>query len=131
MAIIPNAVPEESLDYDEILRRGGANCGDEDFALCKCPHCGRVYLVEYEVDTLYLDPVDLDRRIGVNIGLSGFRCEGCGADFPERAAWIGPKAPETMQVTWQDLAGSPWRWIAVRTREGTAEPDAAADGSGL
>ena len=50
MALVPNAVPEEALDYDEILRRGGANDGDEDFALCKCPHCGRMYLIEYEFD---------------------------------------------------------------------------------
>jgi hypothetical protein len=116
MAIVPNAVPEIALDYDEIRRRGGANCGDEDFALCKCPHCGRVYLVEYEVDTLYLDPVNLDRRVGINIGVSGFCCDECGGMFPERIAWIGPKAPEAMQVTWQDLVASPWRWVAARTR---------------
>ena len=40
-----------------------ANCGDEDFALCKCPHCGRIYLIEYEVDTIYLDPIDLDQAL--------------------------------------------------------------------
>jgi hypothetical protein len=123
MAIIPDAVPEAALDYDEIFCRGGANCGDEDFALCKCPHCGRVYLVEYEVDTLYLDPANLDRRLSINIGVSSFRCEGCGGDFPARTAWIGPKAPETMQVTWQDLAASPWRWVAARTRDAAGLSD--------
>lgn len=123
-------VPEEALDYDEIIRRGGANCGDEDFALCKWPHCGRVYLVDYEVDTLYLDPANLDRRIHINIEVSGFRCVGCGGEFPERTAWVGPKAPEAMQVTWLDLAASPWRWVTARTREGAAEPGAAADAGG-
>jgi hypothetical protein len=128
MAIVPDAVPEAALDYAEILRRGGANCGDEDFALCKCPHCDRVYLVEYEVDTLYLDPKNLDRRI--DIAFSGFRCEACGGEFPERTAWIGPKAPAAMQVTWRDLAASPWRWIAARTREGPAAQEAAAGSGG-
>jgi hypothetical protein len=128
MAILPDAVPESALDYDEILRRGGGNCGDEDFALCKCPHCGRVYLVEYEVDTLYLDPADLGRRISIDIGWSGFHCAGCGGPFPERIAWVGPKAPERMQVTWAELAASPWRWVARRTREGGAD-QSVADGT--
>ncbi len=114
-------VPKEALDYDEILCRGGANCGDEDFALCKCPHCGRVHLVEYEVDTLYLDPANLDRRAVINIGLSGFRCERCSGKFPERTVRIGSKAPEAVQVMWQDLSASPWRWVAAQTRESAAE----------
>lgn len=116
MAIIPDAVSEAALDYEEIFRRGGANCGDEDFALCKCPHCGRLYLIEYEVDTLYLDPADLARRVGIDIEVSGFKCEGCGEKFPDNRPWIGPKSSEQMQVTWQDLAASPWRWVADRTR---------------
>jgi hypothetical protein len=116
MAILPNAVPEEALDYDEIFRRGGANHGDEDFALCKCPHCGRVYLIEYEVDTLYLDPTDLERRVSLCVGDSVFRCANCCEAFPG-TAWIGSKAPASMQVTWQDLAASPWRWVTVRTRD--------------
>jgi hypothetical protein len=121
MAAIPDAVPEVAIDSDEILRRGGANCGDEDFALCKCPHCWRVYLIEYEVDTLYLDPIRLDRRLPINIGVSGFMCEGCGRQFP-RTPWIGPRAPESMQVTWQDLRACPWRWVTVQTRNSADEP---------
>lgn len=116
MAFVPDAVPEEALDYDEIYRRGGANCGDEDFALCKCPHCGRIYLVEYEVDTLYVDPENLTRRFGIDIGVSGYSCEECGGAFPERTPWIGKKAPESMQVTWKDLQSSPWRWVSANTR---------------
>lgn len=121
MAIIPDAVLESALDYDEIIRRGGANGGDEDFALCKCPHCGRVYLVEYEADTLYLDPANLDRRFSIDIVAVTFRCEGCVGEFPRGTAWIGPMAPEAMQVTWRDLAASPWRWVASQTRNGAAE----------
>ena len=52
-------VPEEELDYDEIYRRGGHNCGDENFALFRCPSCDRVYMMEYEVDTVYVDGRDL------------------------------------------------------------------------
>jgi hypothetical protein len=119
MATLPDAVPEEALDYAEILRRGGSNCGDEDFALCKCPHCGRIYLIEYEVDTIYLDPDDLGRRVGIDINVSSFVCEGCGTIWPP-GAWIGPKAPTGMQVCWADLAASRWRWIAARTRDDRA-----------
>jgi hypothetical protein len=79
MATLPDAVPEEALDYAEILRRGGTNCGDEDFALCKCPRCGRIYFIEYEGDTTYLDPDDLGRRVGIDINVSSFSCAGRGA----------------------------------------------------
>jgi hypothetical protein len=58
-------VPENAIDYDEVFRRGGRNLGDEDFALFKCPACGRIYLLEYEVDTAYLDPDDLSVRASV------------------------------------------------------------------
>jgi|SRR5262245_22160987 len=118
MAIVSNAVPEDALDYDEIMRRGGANCGDEDFALCKCPHCGRVYLVEYEVDTLYVDAAKLERRVALKPSVWRWKCDGCDGAFPEMTPWIGPTAPESMQVTWQDLAASPWRWITLKTRLG-------------
>lgn len=116
MPIVPDAVPEEARDYEEILRRGGRNHGDEDFALCKCPHCGRIYLIEYEVDTLYLDPMDLRRRVPINIGVSSFHRQGCGEDLPGNTPWIGSNAPESMQVTWHDLSSSPWSWISARTR---------------
>jgi len=117
MEVVTDAVPETALDHYEILRRGGTNCGDEDFSLCKCPYCGRIYLVECEADTLYLDPANLDRRIGINIGVSEFRCEGCGSEFP---ILLGSNAPEGMRVSWRDLAASPWRWVSLRTRDGAA-----------
>jgi len=115
--LVPDAVPEKDLDYHEIMRRGGANCGDEDFALCKCPHCDRVYLMEYEVDTLYLDAEDLSKRASVCDWPIIFDCVGCGGRFPETGAWIGPKAPPAMQLTWQLLKASPWRWVTARTRD--------------
>jgi hypothetical protein len=116
-----DTVPGGALDHHEIFRRGGQNCGNEDYYLCKCPHCGRIYLIEYEAETLFPDPDDLSRRADI---LSGpkFICEGCGEQFPQ-GAWIGPKAPASMRVCWEDLAASPWRWITARTRESHQTPD--------
>jgi|SRR5579872_750556 len=116
MAFIPDAVPEEVLDYAEIFHRGGRNCGDEDFTLCKCPHCGFVYLFEYEVDTIFLDADDLTKRCGVFEYPHKFNCVACSGIFPETGAWIGPKAPIEMQVTWTELAASPWHWVTQQTR---------------
>ena len=58
-------VPESEIDYDEVYRRGGRNCGDEDFAVFRCPFCDHVYMMEYEVDTVYLDGRDLTKRLAV------------------------------------------------------------------
>jgi hypothetical protein len=116
MPFIPDAVPEELLDYDEIFRRCGRNFTDEDFALFKCPKCGRIYLIDYEQDTIYLDAGDLGRRDESDFNYVGFNCEGCNEPFPKNSAWIGPKAPPEMQVTWDNLVDSPWRWITERTR---------------
>ena len=104
-------VPEEAIDYDEVLRRGGANHGDEDFAFFCCPHCRRVYLLEYEVDTVYLDPTDLSRRVPVYN--EGFTCMGCGQPVSGDEAWLGAAARPEFGATWTDLAGSGWEW-AVR-----------------
>lgn len=117
MPFVPDAVPEEVLDYDEILRRGGQNYGDEDFALCKCPHCGILYLLEYEVDTIYLDATDLSKRLPIFDYPRNFDCLRCGGSFPATGSWIGPKAPPEMQVTWAELAASDWYWATQRTRE--------------
>jgi hypothetical protein len=116
MPLVLDAVRETDLDHHEILRRGGSNHGDEDFAVCKCPRCARVYLIETEVDTLYLDPADLTRRVGLTGDAPRFRCESCDHAFPD-GIWLGPRAPAAMQVTWDDLQASPWRWLAARTRD--------------
>jgi hypothetical protein len=103
-------VPEEAIDYDEVLRRGGHNHGDEDFALFKCPHCGRIYLLEYEVDTVYLDPNDLTKRAPVFS--DPFDCVACGKEVSKSEPWIGPKASPRFGVTWDELESSDWAWIA-------------------
>ena len=108
-------VPEEALDYEEIYRRGGHNCGDEDFALFRCPFCDRVYMMEYEVDTVYLDGRDLTKRLPVFN--SSFDCLGCGRYIPHDRAWVGPRAASEFQVTWEQLARSDWAWCVPRFRE--------------
>ena len=103
-------VPEEAIDYDEVFRRGGRNLGDEDFALFKCPNCGRIYLLEYEVDTVYLDPTDLSRRLPVDP--ESFDCVSCGLRVPDDEPWTGPGASPRFGVTWGELIQSDWRWVA-------------------
>jgi predicted RNA-binding Zn-ribbon protein involved in translation (DUF1610 family) len=110
---VSDHVPEAALDYEEIFRRGGRNFGDEDFALFKCPSCGRVYLLEYEVDTVYLDGTDLSQRAPVS-GAS-FSCVKCGREIPRDQAWVGPTASPSFAVTWEELARSDWAWV-VRAR---------------
>jgi len=104
-------VPEDAIDYAAIFERGGQNCGDEDFALFKCPGCRQVYLLEYEVDTVYLDPADLSKRAPVSS--STFPCVGCGEDMV-RGAWAGPRVEPRFQVTWEELNASGWSWVAGR-----------------
>ncbi len=99
----------DDLDYDEIFARGGANCGEEEFDLVKCPHCGWIYMIECEVFTIYVNPHDLDEKGAVNA--LRFECLNCGGKFPEDA-WSGPKATVDLTVTWAELARSPWHWTA-------------------
>jgi hypothetical protein len=99
--------PETAIDYEEIFRRGGRNLGDEDFALFKCPACGQIYLLEYEVDTIYLDGTDLSKRHGDSD--APFFCAGCKNEIPP-GPWIGPRAKEEFMVTWSELKASPWSW---------------------
>lgn len=103
-----DSVPETAINYDEVFRRGGRNVGDEDFALFKCPRCGQIYLMEYEVDTVYLDPHDLSRRAPVFN--TSFNCVACGQEVPSDEPWIGPKAAPRFQVTWAELEASDWHW---------------------
>ena len=108
-------VPETAIDYDAVFQRGGRNLGDEDFALFKCPNCGRIYLLEYEVDTVYLDGNDLAKRQDVTDPSQSFCCVACGQAMP-RGPWIGPKAKEQFLVTWPEIKQSAWSWIATPSR---------------
>ena len=102
-------VGEGEINYAAVMARGGANCGDEDFALFACPFCRHVYLLEYEVDTAYLDGNDLKNR--VSVFNSGLPCVSCGEEIPGDTAWVGPKAPEKFRVHRDELMSSDWRWV--------------------
>ena len=110
MTAASEIVPDSAIDHAEVLRRGGANAGDEDFVVVACPKCRVIYLLDAEVDTIYLDAADLQRRIPVMIGLASFACVHCLATFPA-APWLGPNAPPGMRVTWADLEASSWLWV--------------------
>jgi hypothetical protein len=114
-------VSEADIDYDEIFRRGGRNLGDEDFAFFKCPSCCRVYLAEYEVDTVYVDGGDLSKRQAIEKCL--FDCLTCGHHFSGDRPWIGDGAPAEFQVTWNMLARSSWAWAVRRLREEKMTPN--------
>ena len=101
-------VEESDVDYQKVFAGGGANCGDEDFAVFGCPYCRHVYLMEYEVDTVFTDARDLKKRIPVYE--SGFACVACGKDMPD-GAWIGPKAKKEFRVRYDDMLKSDWSWI--------------------
>jgi hypothetical protein len=102
-------VPETAIDYGEVIRRGGTNCGDEDFALFKCPGCGHVYLMDYEVDTVYLDAGELSKR--VSVFAESFPCVECGNMLPKDGPWVGPRARQEFGVTWTELVSSDWAWV--------------------
>jgi hypothetical protein len=102
-------VEESEIDYDKIFSAGGANCGDEDFALFACPFCHRIYLLEYEVDTVYTDPKDLTKRIPV---YNSFTCVDCANPMPE-GGWAGPKVAQKFRVPYDDALKSDWAWILI------------------
>ncbi|RXK55397.1 hypothetical protein ESB00_05725 [Oleiharenicola lentus] len=102
-------IGEGEIDYAKVMARGGANCGDEDFAVFACPFCRHVYLLEYEVDTAYLDASDLKKR--VSVFNTCFSCVSCGIEIPSDTAWVGPRAPEKFKVLREEMSRSGWRWI--------------------
>ena len=113
-------VGEGEIDHAEIMSCGGANCGDEDFAVFACPHCRHVYLLEYEVDTAYLDANDLSKR--VSVFNCGFSCVSCHKEIESDTAWVGSRAPERFRVLREELLSSDWRWILKTRPNQTAHP---------
>jgi rubredoxin len=103
-------VHETAIDYAEVYRRGGHNLGDEDFALFKCPACGQIYLIDYEVFMIYIDGDDLSHRMDANLG--ELNCVKCGYHFLANEPIVGPKADLKFGVTWSELKSSRWAWIA-------------------
>jgi hypothetical protein len=105
-------VPDTAIDHREVMRHGGHNFGNEEFDLFKCPACGRIYLFECEIDTIYLDALDLSLRSDMD--WRSFRCIGCGRRLPTDKPWVGPNADPRLIVTWPELEASGWDWVAHR-----------------
>ena len=107
-------VSETDIDYREILKRGGANGGDEDYALFRCPTCGRVYLIDYEVDTVFLDADDLAKRISIPGSDDSFPCVSCGRPLDSQSIWKALRTEDDTahwRVTRDGLRFSPWAWV--------------------
>lgn len=102
-------VGEGEIDCEEVMSRGGANCGDEYFAVFACPFCRQVYLLECEVDTAYVDANDLKKR--VLVAGTSFACVSCDQEIPKDTAWVGPRAPERFKVLRKEMMRSDWRWL--------------------
>ena len=101
-------VPDYAIDYDEVFSRGGRTFGNEDFAVFRCPDCGKVYLVDREVDIVFTNGRDLAARVA---GFDpAFRCVACGSNMSEHALDRG--MTET-RVTWDQLRDSDWAWAAT------------------
>ena len=101
-------VNESDLNYDLILKRVGAYTqGDEDFDVFKCPACKRIYLIEYESGTIFVEPDDSS----LVQSSDSFSCPSCGYSFPKGEPIIGPKASERYKVTTSELLASKWNWL--------------------
>jgi hypothetical protein len=108
-------IQDDDLDYELILDRGFRTQGDEDFAVFHCPVCKRIYLVEYEGDTLFSCPEDPSVLQSLD---SSFRCLSCENPFSSEEPIIGPRANDRYGVTRDELLASTWSWL-LRSPKGS------------
>jgi hypothetical protein len=108
-------VQDADLNYELILEKGFQTQGDEDHAVFNCPVCKRIYLVEYEGDTLFSDPGDPSFLKSFDCS---FSCLSCGHTFSSDEPIIGPKANDRYKVTRHELLASTWSWL-LRTPTGS------------
>lgn len=101
---------EQNLNYKAIFKAGGANYGNEDYFLFCCPSCGHVYLLEYEVDTVFVDGTDLKKRFYPSKE-KRFVCVSCEFKFARNGIWVGQNAPQNMVVNKNQLSESDWHWV--------------------
>ncbi len=115
-------VKETDINYYEIWKRGGANGGDEDYALFRCPNCRTTYLMDYEVDTVFLDADDLARRVSISGSDDSFPCVSCGRPLDSHSIWKALRIEDDTadwRVTWDSIRSSPWAWAV--------KPNASSD----
>ena len=102
-------VPYYAIDVDEVFSRGGRNFGDEKFDVFRCPDCGKVYLIDHEVDIVFTDGRNLAARVPISD--PGFRCVACGAEMADHP--LGRRMFDGTRVTWDQLRDSEWAWVAT------------------
>jgi len=108
-------INETDIDFREVIRRGGANGGDEDFAFVRCPTCGYIYLIDYEIDTAFVDAADLTRRVGFSYDGDVIPCSGCGKPLLAGQIWAALRGDEgtiAWQVPREAFLASKWAWAA-------------------
>lgn len=88
----------ESADYESY--------GDEDFDVFNCPACKKIYLIDCEVDAIFLNPKNLSEIFNGDV----FLCSCCGFDFTGEVI-VGGAAKEKYKVTLECLMQSDWKWI--------------------
>lgn len=109
-------IQDDDLDGELILEKGFRTQGDEDFAVFHCPGCKRIYLVEYEGDTLFSDPQDPSVLQSLDSSIS---CLSCGTPFSSEEPIIGSRANDRYRVTRDELLTSSWSWL-LRSPKGSA-----------
>ena len=69
-----------SLEFDtDLLAKAGANlCGDDRFTVICCARCEGQYLFNQELNDIYYDPDNLQRRFFRLPGISMPSCRYCG-----------------------------------------------------
>jgi hypothetical protein len=104
-------VTRRQVNYHAIVAKGGEQCRYGNFAFIRCPSCGTVYLVDYEVDDLYIDPTNLAHRISfVSVG-DLVPCQRCPYQLLADDLWSVQKPGyEAWLVPWDVMRASPWAW---------------------
>lgn len=94
------------FNYDELRKKIGKKyTGYEDFDFFKCPNCGTIYLIDTEIDAIYVNPENLN-LISYD---SKFTCIKCGYDFAEQII-VGPKSSSKFKVDEAEIEVSKWNW---------------------
>jgi hypothetical protein len=108
---VHNLFSEDMIDHDEVRRRiPGRN--DEDYDVFKCSPCDTVYLIDYEDDTIFIDPSDYSKQLSYH----RFCCPRCGWQLGNGDIILDPKADAKFRPTAAEVRDSPWAWIVKAVR---------------
>ncbi len=77
---------QRANNHEEIKKRGGVHCGNDDFEIVKCTICKCQYLYNNETLEIYTNPDDLSERFINTEGIKIPPCRNCSNeswDFEE------------------------------------------------